>query len=189
MYLFPVSKDEAHVKIAENKITVRTYGLPWIFWGYALASLAVIVGMYLAVKAPLEKLKSVGDGIDQLIYYGLCSTMALIPFTLISFFFFEKKITRENNKLTLSYHLFGIKFWQKTIQLNPTNRFTLNHFLNSPNMARIENKDELSGFQNKGYFELFAINHQNQRILIDRHSRKVDLEKLMHLLDAGTLNE
>ena len=189
MYLFPTTKNEEHVKIHGNEITLRTYGLPWIFWGYALASLSVVLGMYLAVKSPLEKLHSLGTGIDQLIYYALTSIFWLIPLITLSFFFFEKRLTKEAQQLTVSYHLFGVRFYKKFISLKPTNAFCLGHFLESPNMARLQNKEEMRGFQNKGYFELYAISADNQKILIDRHSVKIELEKIMHLLDAGTLNE
>jgi hypothetical protein len=53
--------------------------------------------------------------------------------------------------------------------------------MDSPNMAKIYNKDELKGFENKGYFELRVLSG-GQKILIDRHSRKADLLKMKDTL-------
>ena len=41
------------------------------------------------------------------------------------------------------------------------------------------------GFQNKGYFVLWLKSADGKKILIDRHSRKVDLEKLKALLTSN----
>ena len=48
-------------------------------------------------------------------------------------------------------------------------------------MAKIYNKEELKGFENKGYFELHAISG-DKIFLIDRHGRKADLIKIKELL-------
>ena len=57
LYVFPVATDEKDfVDIQVDKITLKTYGLPYIFWGYALGICLVILFMFLAIKAPILKL-------------------------------------------------------------------------------------------------------------------------------------
>ena len=79
--------------------------------------------------------------------------------------------------LKFSFFLYG----KKTYKLDQPDSFTVDHYLDSPNMAKIHNKADLKQFENKGYFELYAIEN-NKKFLIDRHSRKADLIKLKELL-------
>jgi hypothetical protein len=50
-------------------------------------------------------------------------------------------------------------------------------------MARMKKNDESLGFQNKGYFVLWLQKQDGKKVRLDRHSRKVDLDKLKILLD------
>ena len=184
MYLFPTSLDERdHVVIEDQTITLKTYGLPYIFWGYAFGILLLELAMYLAVRSPLEKLASIGDGIDQLIYFSLNLVLLAIPFSLLCFFFYEKVMEKKGNILFLKWRFFGVTVKTQQIDLKESVPFTVGHFIDSPNMARIKDEKALKGFQNKGYFELFAHLANGQSVLIDRHSRKADLEKMIELLN------
>jgi hypothetical protein len=186
MYLFPTNPDEKdHVIIQPSRVVIKSYGLPYVFWLYAGAILIVELAMYLAVKNPLSKLSTIGDSFDQVIYFSLNFVLLLVPMSLGAFFFFEKIIERSKQELKLKYRFFGITFKQEIISLKEGIPFHVGHFIDSPNMARIKDEKAMKNFQNKGYFELFAINSENKSILIDRHSRKADLEKLVGLLQLG----
>ena len=83
--------------------------------------------------------------------------------------------------MIITHRIFFIKVITKKIKLDAIDSFNIGHFLDSPNMAKRQNKTELKGFENKGYFELFAISNKKE-FLVDRSSRKADLIKLQELL-------
>jgi hypothetical protein len=185
LYVFPVATDEKDfVDIQVDKITLKTYGLPYIFWGYALGICLVILFMFLAIKAPILKLIQLGDEADALLGYALFSFLALLPTTLLSFFFFEKRIIKTKNEFILEYRTFGLKFFSEKFIPHSENPLEVSAFLSSPNMARTKGHEESAGFQNKGYFILWLKTKDGKRINIDRHSRKADLIKLESLLNA-----
>lgn len=188
MYLFPVSEEEDErteiiSNTNENKKTIilKTYGLPMIFWGYLAASLIVLGSMWLASKASIEKLLSYQDpglnALGLLVQY----TLVLTPIVLLGFFFYEKQIHKSGKNLKLVFKVFFIPVWAKKIPLDNTDSFSVDHFMDSPNMAKIYNKAELKAFENKGYFELHATSN-GKSLLIDRHTRKADLLKMKDLL-------
>ncbi len=186
MYLFPVSDDEGdrtEIRNDNNKKTVvlKTYGLPMIFWGYLAACLIVVASMWLASRASINKLMSYDDpglmALGMLVKYTLIAT----PIVLLGFFFYEKQIQKSGNELKLVYKVFFITMYSKQIPLDSADAFLVDHYMDSPNMAKIYNKDELKGFENKGYFELRVLSG-GQKILIDRHSRKADLLKMKETL-------
>jgi hypothetical protein len=184
LYVFPSEIEESdNIKIDSQKVTLRTYGLPYIFWVYALAILTAIFFLGLAVKGPLEKLLSYEDTINYVIGYGLIALLICVPLTLISLFFYEKEITRTNNEITIRHKLFYIPILKKVVSLE-NKKLEVGHFLDSPNMARIQGGKEAIGFQNKGYFELNIVSDNGQRVFLDRHSRKTDLDKLLKLLES-----
>ena len=189
MYIFPVSIEENdHVEIissekgSQNKsIILKTYGLPMVFWSYLAASLIVITSMWLASKAALAKLLTYPDFSLQIMAYTVQCTLILTPIILLGFFFYEKQIRKNGNELVIVFRVFYITVYSKKIILDSTDALTVDHFMNSPNVAKIHNTAELKQFENKGYFELHAV-AGGKSILIDRHSRKADLIKLKELL-------
>jgi hypothetical protein len=182
LYLFPVSEDETdYVEKSDNLIIVKSYGLPLIFWGYALAIISVIAFMALASASVIQKLLSMPSSIDHSLAYLLLFTLIIIPLSLISFFFYEKKIIKTANELSLVYSLFKLPFYQKKYPLSEDHLFQITNHLDSPNVAKIRNLPQERGFQNKGYFQLFLIT-DNKQVFIDRCSKKIDLEKLQKLL-------
>ncbi len=183
LYVFPVSLDETDFVIKQdNQMTVKTYGLPYIFWIYAFACVAVVFFMFLAIKAPLLKLASLGDETDATLAYSLLSAIGVMPVAIFSFFFYEKRIVRKDKTLSLEYRLFGLRVFKESFEVATTDDLKIESFLTSPNVARLKNEGDSQGFQNKGYYVLWLYLPSGKRILIDRHSRKVDLEKLKSLI-------
>jgi hypothetical protein len=184
LYVFPVGEDETEFVIRENDtLILKSYGLPYIFWIYAACIIAVIFFMLLAIKEPVLKLVQLGDETDALLGYSLLSFIAILPLSVLSFFFYEKRITRKGKELGLVHRLFGITVLSETFSLQEGDELTVAPFLSSPNMARIQGAPDSVGFQNKGYFVLWLKSKEGRNIQIDRHSRKVDLEKLKALLE------
>ena len=183
LYVFPVSKEESDFVIHEDEtLTLKTYGLPYIFWIYALCSIAVVVFMFLAIKDPVLKLISLGDETDKTLGYSLLSFVGLLPVLVLSFFFYEKRIMKKNQTLTIDHRIFWVKIFSETFSLESSDKLTITPFLSSPNVARIHQTDENLGFQNKGYYVLWLETSDGKKIQIDRHSRKTDLEKLKDLI-------
>jgi hypothetical protein len=63
--------------------------------------------------------------------------------------------------------------------------------MDSPNMARKGNQQELKGFMNSGYYELYLENKIEEKqktevVLLDRNSRLFDLEALVLLFQKIT---
>lgn len=183
MYVFPVAEDETDFYIKEDQtLTLKTYGLPYIFWFYAFCSIAVVVFMFFAVKAPVLKLISLGDDTDALLGYSLLSFIGILPLTVLGFFFYEKRIVVKDKELRLIHRVFGIPVFSEKFEIESPEKLTVEAFLDSPNVARMKGDGASLGFQNKGYFILWLTLKDGRKIQIDRHSRKVDMEKLRKLI-------
>ncbi len=184
LYVFPVSKDEKDfIEESENQIIFKTYGLPYLFWGYALAIILVIFFMFLAIKAPVLKLIQLGDETDALLGYALLSVLGCLPLALMAFFFFEKRIIKRPGQLHLEYRIFKLPIFKEKFSVPKSSAFSVEPFLDSPNLARMKSKEEDLGFQNKGYFILWLKTEDGKKINVDRHSRKSDLIKLQSMLE------
>lgn len=184
LYLLPVSTDEGdRVEIKpDSTLVLKSYGLPMIFWGYLAGSFIIISAMYIGIKDPMVALYNTDDTINKLLVAVCAITLALIPVTLLGFFFYEKRVLKNKEGLSLEHYLFWVKFRSKKYQLKQSSSFTIEHFMDAPNMAKMSGDPELRGFQNKGHFELYAEDKNGQKILIDRSSRKADLTKLQEFL-------
>ena len=191
MYIFPITdnKDEGDRAVVKNdSITLKTYGLPMIFWGYLMAALSVVFLMWLASKDVIDKLVNYDD--PSLVYLGMLVkwTIILSPIIAIAFFFYEKVITKKDHNISLTYKVFYLPFFRKSYELKSKDSFVVNHYMDSPNMAKLRRQqgldtdEALKHFENRGYFELSIIDAKDKKISIDRHSRKVDLVKLKDLL-------
>lgn len=188
MYIFPVDLDDqerteliTNLKNGKQTLILKTYGLPMIFWGYLAAVLVVVAAMWLASRAAIAKLISYEDATLQALGYLVQYTLILTPIFLLALFFYEKHLKKSGNTITLIYRIFFIPVFSKKILLDDEDALSVEHFMDSPNMAKIYNKEELKGFENKGYFELHA-KSAGKKVLIDRHSRKADLLKIKDLL-------
>lgn len=192
MYIFPVTDDPSEgdrVEIKDQTITLKTYGLPMIFWGYLGATLSVLLIMWLASRAVIAKLLSYADDPTLLFLGHLVQwTLILTPIILLGFFFYEKMLSKKGSELVITHRIFFIPIWRRKYQLEKSDALSVDHFMDSPNMARIRNRQGLGGqeamkhFENKGYFELNIKTNKNSSINIDRHSRKADLLKMKELL-------
>lgn len=183
MYIFPTQKEEIdRIEMADNSVTLKTYGLPWVFWGYLAASLVVIFAMGLAIKGPIVKLINGDDQINTMLAYLVSATLVGLPLTLISFFFYEKFITKSGNKIIVTHRIFWTPIWKKTYSLFSPNSFIVEHFLDSPNVAKINKNPETRAFENHGYFELKIRLSDGKVVFLDRHTRKSDLQKMASLL-------
>ncbi|MFP5457325.1 MAG: hypothetical protein ACLGG7_01220 [Bacteriovoracia bacterium] len=185
LYPLPVHTDEKDfVLVDDASVTLKTYGLPYIFWGYAAASLSVLFFLWLAVRAPLKKLLELGDSTDAILIYSLQALIFLTPVVVLGFFFYEKRLTARGNKLVIQQRLFGLPVRTRTLSL-ATPGYQIQHHLDAPNVARLKGGDEALGFQNKGYFILWAVTENEKTIAIDRHSRRADLQSLVGLLESA----
>lgn len=183
LYVFPVSEEETDFVVKkENTLTLKTYGLPYIFWIYALCAVTVVFFMFLAIKDPILKLVSLGDETDVTLGYSLLGLVGLFPIIIFAFFFYEKRITKSGQELGLEYRVFGLKVFSEKFFLEKDDQLEVSNFIDSPNVARMKNTPESVGFQNRGYFTLHLRPASGKRILIDRHNRKIDLEKLRDLI-------
>lgn len=184
LYVFPVSEEETDFAVIKDEtLTLKTYGLPYIFWFYAACVVTVIFFMFLAIKEPVLKLATLGDESDASLGYILLSFVGLLPVCILAFFFYEKRIVKKKNKLSLIHKVFGITVFSEKFELEGTDSLTVDSFLSSPNVARMNSNETNLGFQNKGYFILWLTSKAGQRIQLDRHSRKADLEKMKALLE------
>ena len=183
LYVFPVSEEETDFVIKkDDQLILKTYGLPYIFWIYAICAVLVVFFMFLAIKEPILKLISLGDETDALLGYSLLTIVGLMPVFTFAFFFYEKRITRKKNELGLEHRVFGLKVFSEKFLLEKDDQLEITNFVDSPNIARMKNTPESMGFQNRGYFTLNLRSADGKKILLDRHNRKVDLEKLKELL-------
>ena len=183
LYVFPVSLEEKDfVVVKDQTITLKTYGLPYLFWGYATAAIMVILFMFLAIKAPVLKLIMLGDGTDSMLGYSLLTFIGLLPVLILSAFFYEKRLIKTKRIISIEYRFFGVKIFSESFTAAEAGAFLVNPYLSSPTQARIQGGEDSVNFQNKGYFTLKLKTENGKMILIDRHSRKADLIKLEELL-------
>jgi hypothetical protein len=192
LYPLPSQTDEKDFLLLDHdpsgqikKMVMRSYGLPWLFWGYAFACLMVIVLLFLAVKAPLLKLISLGDETDHLLGYSLMVFIALLPLTILGFLFYEKRITVSKNGIELRHFVFGLSFFKEIFSLSDIQALEIKHHLDSPNMAKIIGDQNKTAFQNRGYSQLFLNRYEKSPILIDRHSQRRELEKIKILIEEA----
>ena len=188
MYPYPVSSNEQdHVKIQKSNdsstITVKSYGLPYIFWGYLLAVLIVIIFMVIAIKDPLNRLIATNDPINVLMGQCVWLTLALTPAAFTTLFFIENRIIKKQSSITLKTYIFWLPVKSKQYRLKAPNSLHVSRFEGTPNVAKMQNSAQMKTHQNKGYFELFGLDESGKEFLIDRHSRKADLDGLKSLLE------
>lgn len=184
LYVFPVSEEETDFVVKkDNSLILKTYGLPYIFWFYALCCVTVVFFMFLAIKEPVLKLISLGDDTDATLGYALLTFVGLLPVSILAFFFYEKRIVKKGSELSMIHKVFGITVFSEKFLLEGSDSLSVEPFLTSPNVARMNSREDNVGFQNKGYFVLWLKSKDGKRIQLDRHSRKVDLEKLKGLIE------
>ena len=184
LYPFPIQEDEGdHAISQDSSLLLKSYGLPYLFWGYLLAGLTILGVMAFAIRGPLKRILLSEDSLN--FFLGALTLFSLgataVGFT--SLFFVEFRLFKQKDTLIKSLYCFGIPLGRRHFHLRGTRPFEITHFSGSPNMASLENRPGMEGHQNRGYFELYLHTHDEKTVLLDRHSRKIDLEKLQHLLE------
>lgn len=183
LYVFPVSEEETDFAVKkDDTLILKTYGLPYIFWFYALCSVLVIFFMFLAIKEPILKLVALGDETDKTLGYSLLAFVGLLPVMIFGFFFYEKRITKKKNEIGLEHRVFGLKVFSEKFLMESHDHLEISNFVDTPNVARMKNTPESVGFQNRGYFTLHLKASDGKKILLDRHNRRIDLEKMKEML-------
>lgn len=186
LYPLPINKEEKdfyHFDQNKDEVTLKSYGLPYIFWIYGFISGIVIFFMVRGVMPTLIKLIESEDQINRGIGYSFIGFLIFFALSLLCFYFYQKVITyqRKSSTLTISHRVLGVTFYKKTISKENI-VFEVSHFLDSANMARIHGGEDMRGFKNKGYFVLKTQNGDKE-ILIDRSSNQADLIKIQNLLE------
>ncbi len=186
LFQFPNSEKEVdRVLLDEHTITLKSYGLPLIFWGYLIAFLLLISIMLIAIKNPLMKLFEYAqdDMLNYILALAVLFTFISLPLVAIFIFFYEKRIFKSKNTLKISHCFFGITAISKSVVLKNNNSFYIGHHLDGPNIAKIRNLPETKGFENRGYYELVAELENASLIFVDRHSNKRELENIKSVLE------
>jgi len=188
LYIMPASKEEFdHVKIEENeksghRLTLKSYGLPLMFWGYFLIVLALEFAMYISISSIIAKLYQSENQFDFLIALLCALTMVAIPLFGLILLFFQKVIIKENDKLIIQFKVFGLIIRTKSFRFETgTDHLEVTHLLESPNMAKIQKNPNTRAFENQGHYVL-TLWSENKPHYIDRHTRKSDLKKLADLI-------
>ena len=190
MYPFPISKEESDFVIIDDEnstTTIKSYGLPYLFWIYGLAALTVFSFMILGVWGTLMTLLYSADSINNALALSFLLFCGSLPVMLFIFFFYQKVITADHvsKKLHVIHKVAGLSFKRSIVQYTQNINLEIKHFLDSPNVARIQGDEQMRGFKNKGYFLLEAIPEDGSKvILIDRSSSKADLAKIKKLLES-----
>jgi hypothetical protein len=186
MFQMPLEENELDDRIEfskeNNSLRLRSYGLPMIFWGYLAAVLSVVFFMILAIKAPILKILSSDDALNHFLAYCVISLFIFGPLIAVGFYFYEKEIFKQNNKIKVIHKVFFIALKTHHIEISADNQLTLIHLLDSPNVAKAQKKDGMAGFENRGYYQVFVNDTSGKRVLVDRNSRRGEMKKLVKLL-------
>jgi len=185
LFQMPVEHNELddRIKFSDKSLSIRSYGLPMIFWGYLLAILSVLFFMALAIKGPLYRAYSGPDEINKMIAIVVFATLTLAPLILISLYFYEKELILNGNELTIRHKIFFLPLKSCKFKLNRDSLY-LEHNMDSQNIAAQEKKDGMAAFENRGYFKLMIKNTAGKAILVDRNSRRAEMRKLKELLES-----
>ena len=186
MFPMPVSEDETDFVTFPKTggIVLKSYGLPPIFWGYLAGFFGLLALLSTAIQRPLLKIMASPNAFDALL--GYCSALLLLAIPTISlcFYFYEKSIVKKGRSLVVGHKIFWIPVRTKTYTLPLRPRpFVVDHRLDSPNMAKIRPRTSMRAFQNQGYYVLSFFDEAENKIDLDRHSRRADLKKLAALLE------
>ena len=184
LYLFPDNEnDELYAKASSKGLFLSTYGLPGIFWIYMLMAFVTLGFLTLAIWSSLIKVLQGADVINFWIGTAVALLIGFLPIITLGFFFYRKELFKHQKELKITHRVFGLRFFQKNYHLDSKNPFSVDHQLDSPNMAKIESDPSMKGFQNKGYFYLKGYTNEGKEFVVDRHSRKIDLVKLKERLE------
>ena len=94
MYVLPATEEETErLDIVDKKrITLKSYGLPMIFWGYLAAAFTIALFMFLAVKGPMTQMINGEDTLNKFIGLAMYLIFIISPIITLGFYFYEKRI-------------------------------------------------------------------------------------------------
>ena len=138
--------------------------------------------MGLAIRDPLRSIFSSEDKINQLLGLGVVGLLGSLPFFMLAFLFYEKRLFKKQQKIQISHGFFGLTFFKRSFALQGS--LLVEHFLDSPNLARKDQDSKKRAFYNQGYFKLWGVTPRGKKIFLDRHSSKKELIKLKHFLES-----
>ncbi len=186
LYQFPNSKNETdyvEYQSSPASIIIKSYGLPYIFWFYAIGILATLFLLALTIWPSITTLYQYDDVSAKIIALATFALLILSPFALLLPFFFQKILKAKSKKLEIKATILGIKVYHKTFENVTADKLIVRHFLSSPNYARLHQNEHNQDFQNRGYFELtLELPGSLRPFVLDRSSRKQDLIDLQSLL-------
>ena len=183
LYIMPASKEEIdHVKIEESessrKIHLFSYGLPLMFWGYFIILIGLELAMYLSISDIISKLYTSPEPLDRALIVCCTIFMGSLPLIGLGMLFWQKVISKENDKIQVSFRVFGITVRKKSYRFNsPEDYLEVKHLLESPNMAKIRKSPNTRAFENQGHY-ILTLWSNGKPYFLDRHTRKQDLNKL-----------
>lgn len=171
IYQLPKNESEKEYIIKkQDSLIIKSYGLPKIFWVYFLSFLILYIPLISLSWSILTDFKKYYFYITLFLQIFLL----FIPLGVLCFFYYEKIIILKKTQLQIKDKVFF--FSRNTYK--KIDGFILKRFLDSPNLARINNSDQ--SFQNKGYFILEGF-YNNESFFIDRSSQAHDLLALVAL--------
>ena len=185
-YQFPsrLDKNDDRIGVEDGTLVLKTYGPPGIFWGYLAAILSTLFFLYWASHSLLVTMLRGDDSINRMLAISVILVMGgMIP-ALLGIFFYEKILYKRGRDLRIVHRLFGLPVLHSRHQLLSDSAFDIQHCLDSPNVARREQREGSRGFQNNGFYLLHAQLGEGAVLAVDRHSQRRELDKLAELLSA-----
>jgi len=186
LFQMPVKPDplDDRIKLTEEELTIKSYGLPMVFWAYLAAIFTVVFFMILAASGPLMKIINGEDLINRILGIGVLALFILGPIIILGFYFYEKVIVKNKESITVTHKAFFIPILKKSLPLINTTLEVIHH-MDSPNKALLEQRSGMKGFENRGYFRLVARNSDGRKFIVDRNGRKGEMKKLLELLNQS----
>lgn len=186
LFQMPVKPDpqDDRIKLTESELTIKSYGLPMVFWGYLGAIFTVVFFMILAAKGPLMKIINGDDLINRILGLGVFALFIIGPIVILGFYFYEKMIVKDKETISVTHKTFFIPILKTSLPLANTTLEVIHH-MDSPNKALMEQKSGMKGFENRGYFRLIAKNSDGRQLIVDRNGRKGEMRKLLDLLNQN----
>ena len=186
LFLMPTRENEINnVEKTQHGVVVRSYPLPFLFWCHLIAIFMVLMFLLIGIWAPMTKMMQSQDMINIVLSWSVLLLFILIPLVLIGIFFYEKSVVRIQQNMSIIHRILGIDFRKRDYVLSADkNPFVVEHYLGTPNMAKMEQNQQYRAFQNQGYYILFFFDIEGRKIFLDRNSRKADLKQLATLLSS-----
>jgi hypothetical protein len=186
VYQLPVDlKESDYIELNSSRLVIKSYGLPTIFGYYALATLLLLLALTKSAYAPVLKIYAMSDEINHLLATLLIVTLFCAYLMLVLFYYSQIQITLTCSHCKKELRVFGLTYLKESIAFSQgETKWFIQHFMQSPNMARLRPQTGLEEFQNRGYFELI-VQVGSKTLLVDRSSRKNDLENIKQILEES----